>query len=128
MKFYVASNLPNRNMASLMVRALEGAGHECAYDWTEHGSMQTEPDKWPDVAEAELAGVMRADFVVVLLPGGRGTHVELGAALAMGTRVFLVGDDELLRAGSYNCVFHFHPAVTRVEAPADVFELLTSES
>jgi nucleoside 2-deoxyribosyltransferase len=115
-RFYIASGLPNaesvRDLRDLLVRA----GHVHTYDWTEHGSVaHGGPSLMCKTAECELHGVLTADVVIVLLPGGRGTHVEMGAALASGKRVLLVGDAARLNDP---CAFYHHPRVVRVTDPS----------
>ena len=62
-----------------------------------------------------------ADVLVVLLPGGYGTHVEIGAALALGKPVILHAPDRKTLETPYLCVFHYHPAVKLViSEPLDV--------
>lgn len=111
-KVYIASRLEN----AAAVRELrdELAKHDVAvtYDWTEHGSVQGEgAERMREVAHAEAKGVEDADLVIVLLPGGRGTHVELGVAIGAGVDVLLVGDQE---QGGHDCAFYNHDHVFRV--------------
>jgi hypothetical protein len=47
----------------------------------------------------------------VLLPGGFGTHVEIGAALALGKPVILHSPDQKTLETPYPCVFHHNPGV-----------------
>jgi len=47
----------------------------------------------------------------VLLPGGYGTHVEIGAALALGKPVILHAPDRKTLDSPYPCPFHHHPNV-----------------
>jgi hypothetical protein len=55
--------------------ALKNRGHEISYDWTLHGSVKSvSKERLREVASLELDGISEADFVVVLLPGGNGTH------------------------------------------------------
>jgi len=49
--------------------------------------------------------------VIALLPGGRGTHVEIGAALALDKPVILYAPDRKTLDTPYPCPFHYHPAV-----------------
>lgn len=117
MKFYVASKLENQKRVAKLIAGLEAIGWECTYDWTTHGSVATTPDKWGTVAEGELSGVREADVVIVWMPGGRGTHVELGAALALNKLMLMVGSDIDLQDGyDYDCVFHHHPSIIRFDA------------
>ena len=60
---------------------------------------------------AELAAVRDADILIVLLPGGFGTHVEIGAALALGKPVILHAPDRKTLDTPYPCIFHYHPGV-----------------
>ena len=84
------------------------------YDWTAHGSVWKDgADRIRKVAQAEMQGVLDADYVVVLLPGGRGTHTELGMALADGKPVILYGTDDDF-SGPKTCAFYHHPLVRRL--------------
>ena len=83
MKVYIASTLSNADEAQAVSEALALDGWETTYPWFSHGSVQAEgEERIREVAAAEIAGVLEADLVIVVLPGGRGTHVELGIALA----------------------------------------------
>jgi Nucleoside 2-deoxyribosyltransferase len=68
-------------------------------------------DEYGKIALAELKGVRDADVLVVMLPGGFGTHVEIGAALALGKPVIVHAPDRKTLATPYPCVFHYHPRV-----------------
>jgi nucleoside 2-deoxyribosyltransferase len=60
---------------------------------------------------AEIAAVREADALVVLLPGGYGTHVEIGAALALEKPVILHAPNRETLDMPYPCIFHYHPLV-----------------
>ncbi len=132
MKFYLAGKLTNREAISQIVESLKRAGHTPSYDWTTHGSMQHDPGAWPKTADRELGGVQNADVVIVFLPAGRGTHVELGMALMIRKlthhtfkqkRIIIVGTDaQLVEGYDYNCVFHFHDYIERFETVNELVE------
>ena len=44
----------------------------------------------------ELEAVKSPDFVVVLLPAGKGSHVELGIALGNGIKTYLYSENNAL--------------------------------
>lgn len=113
MKLYLASGLSNRATVAQVARDLRELGHTITYDWTEHGSVQDASDEEKAaVAMAELGGVLEAEMVVAILPGGRGTHVEIGAALGAGIPVVVVyRRPEDLTVGGIECVFYHHPGV-----------------
>lgn len=119
MRYYIATTLENHAEHNRIRDILNAAGHECTYDWTEHGSLMKFPERRAEVAQKELNGVIEADVIIVLMPGGRGTHVELGAALA--SRVIgAVGVPEIyLYTGGADydksMIFHYHPAIRRYD-------------
>lgn len=118
--FYVAASLSNRAAVCVVADTLKDAGHEHTYDWTRHGSLKGDVRVLPTCAQDELQGVKDADFVVALLPGGRGTHVEIGAALALNKRVYLVTDGGLdpgglFREGDQTCAFYHHHRVVQID-------------
>ena len=129
MKFYIATSL-SRVMAHHTVRdSLKQRGHEISYDWTLHGSVKSvSKERLKEVALLELEGVSEADFIVVLLPGGHGTHLELGFALAKEKRVFLHSEDPLFfELGAQTNAFYHHPDIVCLHCPlADVGTLVLS--
>lgn len=131
MKIYIASRLTNIDNVRLLRDELIKREHEITYDWTEHGSLQHSPEQWKEVATKELQGVLDADVVIVIMPGGRGTHVELGAALAIkqdgahDKDIIMQGSQQQCRDGaSYDCIFHSHPLVQRTEIINDTLRLI----
>lgn len=126
MKYYIATKLENHGEHNRLRDMLNAAGHECTYDWSVHGPVYGSGlEKVREVATLELQGVLDADAVVVLWPGGRGTHVELGAALAAGKPVVVASDVEGHHVASpETCAFYHHPFVTRVRTLEDAFKVL----
>lgn len=120
MKYYIASKLENSTKVKSLANAFTELGWEQTYDWTVHGSVH---DKGEEVLQQvtlqELGGVKKADAVIIVLPGGRGTHAELGAALAYNKPVFIWGQqpEDFIQDG-YTCSFYFNPNVQRVEGSA----------
>lgn len=119
MKFYIATSLLREAAHHVVRDALQNLGHEISYDWTSHGSVKSvSKERLEEVAVLELAGIAEADFVVVLLPGGKGTHLELGFALAKEKPIFLHTEDPLLfELGPQTNAFYHHPGITRLDCP-----------
>lgn len=113
MKIYVATRLANVEAARSINRALIAAGHEITYDWTDHPEATKTDEHMEAVSVKELDGVRAAEFVVAILPGGRGTHAEIGAALVLGKPVLIVGQKSAFMEGGYPCAFHHHPGARR---------------
>lgn len=92
----------------------ERRGWTVNYDWTKHGHDGAVRDESSEVqekvAEEEVLAASDCDLLVSVQAkdAGRGTYVEMGAALAMGTPVLIVGiniEDDFMN-------FRNHPLVT----------------
>jgi nucleoside 2-deoxyribosyltransferase len=108
-RFYLATRKDRGNEADALSAELKSHGWERTYTWTALDPTKT--DDFADVALKEIAGVRDADVLIVLLPGGFGTHVEIGAALALGKPVILHAPDQKTLETPYRCIFHHHPGV-----------------
>lgn len=102
---YVAGSRHERESVRAIQLGLMDMGFMIAFDWTgaegsvlpSHAGGHEGEDLlfWRRIAEAELAAVDRADFVVAVMSPegrGRGMFIEIGAALGQGKSVYLVGD------------------------------------
>jgi hypothetical protein len=128
---YIATSLENSQAHSALAQRLRDVGVGLSYDWTTHGSAQSTPERWWEVAESEIDGVKSADLVIVLLPGGNGTHVELGAALASDKIVYLWAEseealNEIRFGGSHTCVFYHHLSVKKFFGEQGLAEIVSS--
>src|SRR5437868_2356836 len=100
-RFYLSTRKDHSAQAVVLLEALRGQGWERTLDWTAQNNVG--PDGYADTALAEIAAVRGADVLVVLLPGGYGTHVEIGAALALGKPVILHSPDRKTLDTPYPC-------------------------
>lgn len=115
-RFYIAASLAQAPTVSQLSALLVAKGMVHTFDWTRYGTRGLAGAGWPQVALAEIEGVATADFVVALSSqgAGRGTHCEIGAALALGKPVALFAEsEEALSKDGYTCVFYSHPLVER---------------
>lgn len=123
MKYYIATSLARMTSHHIVRDALKLLGHDLSYDWTLHGSVQSvSKERLREVALLELSSITAADVVIVLLPGGYGTHIELGFSIAKGKKIFIHSEDALVfELGPQTNAFYHHPDVTRLVCPlADV--------
>jgi nucleoside 2-deoxyribosyltransferase len=107
-RFYLATRKDRTAEATAVAQALEAQGWERTLDWS---TLDDQADSYAEIALAELTAVRAADLLIVLLPGGLGTHVEIGAALALGKPVIIHARDQVVLHTPYPCVFHYHPNV-----------------
>lgn len=130
MKFYIASKLENAETVKKVANVLKAAGHSHTYDWTTHGSVKEitgnkkeSIDRLTQVAESERKGVLDADILVVLLPGGRGTHVELGIALGADNRNIIICAEthEFFECDDKTCAFYWNKGIIRIAGTFDIW-------
>lgn len=143
MKFYVSTAFDNQGQQQELARALQGLGSAWrqTYDWTQNARARDDEaaeEKMAEVTREEIAGILDAELFVVLLPGGRGTHVELGVALGVNAgedvwvyraepwpmkKIVLWSWDGSHFAAEGRSAFYFAPGVERVTGPLS--ELIT---
>lgn len=105
---YIASGLPNKERVIELRDKLAAHGIPLTYDWTLHGRV-TDPQALIDISIGESDGVKNAKCLLVVLPGGKGTHVELGIAHALNIPIAILNEDK-----DYVLVsFHFLPGIIR---------------
>ncbi len=110
MKVYIATAFENAQAARDLAKRLP-PGWSWSYDWTGH-TFDDDPAR---VAHLDMCGVTAADAVIVILPGGPGTHVELGIALGRGIHVCVVGHAPRKDPRWPRCPFYL--LCDRVETP-----------
>lgn len=119
MKYYIATRLENHAAHNVVRDGLSKLGHEITYDWTTHGPVWRKGvDEICRVALLERDGVESADVVIGLLPGGRGTHAEIG--IAIGRRVPIIlhhADDSMFGATPETCAFYHAPDTLCLTGP-----------
>lgn len=119
MKYYLGTSRSRVKDHHAVRDALNLIGHEISYDWTAHGNEKpSTKERLQEIAILDLRGVELADFLIVLLPGGGGTHLEIGFAIASGKKIFLHSEDPgLFELGPQANAFYHHPDVARICCP-----------
>ena len=67
---------------------LVGKGFIHTYDWTKNERASTIEDLM-EIGIQEKNAVLNSDFVIVLLPAGKGSHIEFGLALGGEKKIYL---------------------------------------
>ncbi|WP_199426109.1 nucleoside 2-deoxyribosyltransferase [Thermaerobacillus caldiproteolyticus] len=120
MKFYIASSFANKEAVRALASRLIREGFTQTYDWTKNERAATLEDL-SRIGEEEKAAVMSADFFVLLLPGGKGSHVELGIALGLGKRVYIYSPDSEVNDLTATPTFYYVTKVERFTGSFDEF-------
>ncbi|NOU73613.1 group-specific protein [Paenibacillus sp. LMG 31458] len=105
MKFYIASSLKNIENVRLLAENLKSLGFQHTYDWSIHSNIDS-ITKLRMIGEEEVSGVLAADVVIVMLPAGKGSHVELGIALGSGKKIYLYSSTNELNEIGNTCTFY----------------------
>lgn len=118
MKFYIASSFQNIDSVKYVSEVLKNKGYIHTYDWTKNERAST-IDKLQAIGQEEKNGVLNADILVVLLPAGKGSHIEFGIALGQGKKVFLYSPNEDVRDLETTSTFYHLPEVEIVIGTID---------
>ncbi|MCA0987078.1 nucleoside 2-deoxyribosyltransferase [Guptibacillus algicola] len=105
MKFYIASSFQNKAQVQELRDLLKGEGFVHTYDWTLNERAATFSDL-EKIGSAELDAVRDSDFLVVLLPGGKGTHIEMGIALGLDIPVYLYTEEKITDPVTSSSFYH----------------------
>lgn len=110
MKFYVAGKWEDKEAVKKLQEALIKLGHKITVDWTWHEKAD---EGYPiQYSIDDIRGVQLADAYVGLFMGQyhyKGALVEMGAALGLGKRVYLIGH------AIDSCLFAKHPLIQQFE-------------
>lgn len=121
MKFYVAGRFSEKEKVKEINKLILDEGFELSGDWTDHiGSDDygKTAERSREYAIEDIEAVKDCDVFALLLneKGGTGSSTELGVALALDKKIYLVGDHIA------NNMFNFHPAVIHKRSIEEVLD------
>ncbi len=119
MRFYTASGFENKELVQYVSALLTQKGFIHTYDWTRNDRADTF-EKLQSIGEYEKEGVKTADFLVALLPGGKGTHIEIGMAIGFGKPVYIYSEAPISEP-THSCTFYHIDGVRLVHGPISEF-------
>jgi hypothetical protein len=122
MNFYIASSFKNIQQVRYVSEQLKEKGFTQTYDWTRNERAASLEDL-ERIGQEEKSAVMASDMIVVLLPAGKGSHIEMGIALGLRKKVFLYSPSDEMRNLAETSTFYHLPEVERCHGNLD--ELLT---
>jgi nucleoside 2-deoxyribosyltransferase len=128
MKFYIASSLKNKDEVRYVSEKLKNKGNFHTYDWTKNERALT-IEELEVIGLKEKKAVIEADVIIVLLPAGKGSHIELGIAIGLGKKVFLYSRNEEVNNFETTSTFYHLPEVEKCIGTIDkLIELVTSKA
>lgn len=119
MKFYVGSGMKNWELVNYYAKLLKENGWEQTYDWVKNISDDVSKDDMIKYASLESHGIIDADVVIILLPAGRGAHIELGMSMALNKKIFLCSTTEEEFSILNTVAFYELPKITQLVGNAD---------
>ena len=93
-KIYIGSKFKNANKVNELTNAFEKLDVINAYNWAANIKEEETKEDLIDFAKKEMDAIKDADDVIFLLPLGKGSHIELGMALAYNKKIYLVSNDK----------------------------------
>ncbi|MEK3981667.1 nucleoside 2-deoxyribosyltransferase [Psychrobacillus sp. FSL K6-2836] len=112
MKFYIASSFKNIDMVRNVSEKLKNKGYILVYDWTVNENVTT-LEELRVIGEKEKTAVIEADVVVVLLPAGKGSHIELGIAIGNGKKIYLYSPNKEIDNIETTSTFYHLPEIEK---------------
>ncbi len=126
MQVYVAGRFHHQDHVTRVMDRVRDAGHQLTTDWTQHDPIKPYKDN-PETSRAyakeDVNGAEEADvFILIANETGRGSHAELGVALATNTEhIYVIGDKR------HNCMFYYHPDVKQRSDISSVLDDITPD-
>lgn len=112
MKFYIASSFKNIDTVRYVSEKLIRKGFIHTYDWTQNERDLT-IEQLREIGQKEKIAVIEADFIIVLLPAGKGSHIELGIAIGQGKRTYLYSPNNEVNNFATTSTFYHLPEVEK---------------
>ncbi|MFD1738659.1 group-specific protein [Bacillus salitolerans] len=126
MKFYVASSLKNMDKVRYVSQKLKDKGYIHTYDWTINENVTT-LEELKAIGQKEKSAVMEADFVVVLFPAGKGSHIELGIAIGNSKKIYLYSPNNEVDNFETTSTFYHLPEIEKcfgtIDELVDIIDL-----
>lgn len=109
-KVYVASSLDKCERIKQIIHVLKSKGLTITYDWTDHGRVFNQ-ENLAEIAILEEKGVKDCDILLMVLPGGGGTHFEFGVAYTLNKPIVILEDEPNIEQKS----FYYLPGIQKYE-------------
>lgn len=128
-KLYVAGKFADGSYVNKHIEKLEALGYTITHNWTKvEDSKEHTTDELAKYAAADIDGVVAADYLIVIITDPtypyRGSCSELGAALALKKKVFVLYDLPKESTGYYSNIFAKHALVSKFSSMSDLIAAL----
>jgi nucleoside 2-deoxyribosyltransferase len=118
-KFYIGSGMKNCELVNYYAKILKRKGWNLTYNWVENINDDVSIEDMTSYAISESQGIVDSDVVIILLPAGRGAHIELGMALALNKKIFLCSETKDEFSIENTVAFYGLPNIIQLIGSAD---------
>ncbi|KRE93340.1 group-specific protein [Paenibacillus sp. Soil766] len=118
MNFYLASSFKNIDNVRVVAQELKIAGYKQTYDWTTHTGIDS-LQELAAIGAKEKDAVLRAELFIMMLPAGKGSHVELGLALGAGKTIIMYSANDAFNDIETTSTFYQLPEVHQIIGTID---------
>lgn len=119
MKFYIGSGFKNADLVNEFSEKLQSHGWEHTFNWTKYISDYETIEDLIKYSELEQKGIEESDAVIIILPAGRGTHIELGMAIALNKKIYLYSSQKEEFDIENTVNFYQIPSIQRIVGDID---------
>lgn len=119
MNFYIGSGMKNCKLVNYYAKVLNENGWNQTYNWIENVNDDVSIEDMTVYAKLESQGIIDSDVVIILLPAGRGAHIELGMALALNKKIFLCSATKKEFSIENTVAFYELPNIVQLVGNAD---------
>ena len=119
MKFYIGSGMKHCELVNYYSKILKENGWQQTYDWVKNINDDVDIKDLIKYAKMEKQGIVDSDVVIILLPAGRGAHIELGMALSLNKKIFLCSTTKEEFSIEHTVAFYELPDISKLVGTAD---------
>lgn len=119
MKFYIGSGMKSCELVNYYSKILEEKGWKYTYNWAKNINGDETIKDLIEYSKLEQQGIIDSDDVIILLPAGRGTHIEIGMSLALNKKIFLCSETKEEFSIKNTVNFYQLPNIVRLVGTAD---------
>ena len=119
MKFYIGSGFKNAELVNEFSKKLQNYGWQHTYNWAENIKENETIEDLIEYSKLEQKGIEEADAVIIILPAGRGTHIELGMAIALNKKIYLYSNQKEEFDIENTVNFYQIPSIKRIVGDID---------
>ena len=100
-------------------KKLQNYGWQHTYNWAENIKENETIEDLIEYSKLEQKGIEEADAVIIILPAGRGTHIELGMAIALNKKIYLYSSQKEEFDIENTVNFYQIPSIQRIVGDID---------